>query len=114
MEVSGEDYRVFYNSTTATVACQGSLRLYGTAGYSDIAELLNTVADQNPAILILDVRQLEFLNSSGLNTISKFIIRVRNNNVSKLIIKGTRQIPWQSKTLGSLQRLMTDLKVELE
>lgn len=114
MEVCGEDYRVTYDSTTATVLCQGSFRLYGVAGYEPIAELLNHVADQQPETITLNLKELEFLNSSGINTISKFIIRVRNYNTSALVITGNRDVSWQSKSLENLQRLMPALKVVLE
>jgi hypothetical protein len=114
MEVRGEDYRVVYNPTTATISCQGSFRLYGVAGYEPIMELLNHVADQKHALITLDLKELEFLNSSGINTISKFIIRVRNCKVSDLVVKGNRLISWQGKSLENLQRLMPTLKIELE
>lgn len=114
MEVRGDDYRVSYDQTTATISCQGSFRLYGVAGYEPIMELLNHVADQKPATITLNLKELEFLNSSGINTISKFIISVRNHKASDLVIKGNRQISWQSKSLENLQRLMPNLQVILE
>lgn len=114
MEVRGEDYCVTYDPTTATVTCQGSFRLYGVGGYEPIMELLNHVADQKPPCITLNLKELEFLNSSGINTISKFIIRVRNNKASELIIKGNHLVSWQGKSLENLQRLMPTLKIKLE
>lgn len=114
MEVCGDDYQVSYDPATATITCQGSFRLYGVDGYGPIMELLNHAADQKPATLTLNLKELKFLNSSGINTISKFIIRVRNYKVSDLVIKGNRQTSWQSKSLENLQRLMPNLQVILE
>jgi hypothetical protein len=114
MEVRGENYLVVYDQATATIMCRGLLRLYGATGYSQITELLHYAADQKSARLTLDLRQLEFLNSSGINTISKFVIRVRNYNSTKLILKGSRQISWHGKSLENLQRLMPELEVVLE
>jgi hypothetical protein len=113
MEVNGENYRVAYDSATATITCQGSLRLYGATGYASVVELLNTAADQKPPILTLNLEELQFLNSSGINAFSKFVIRVRNHKASQLVVRGTQQFPWQSKSLRNLQRLMPDLKLEL-
>ncbi len=114
MEISGENYSVTYDSATATITCKGSLRLYGAAGYASVADLFSNVANEKPAVITLRVNELQFLNSSGINAFSKFVINVRNNNVSKLIVEGSHQYSWQSKSLKNLQRLMPDLELKLE
>lgn len=114
MEVNGENYRVTYDPKTATLTCQGSLRLYGATGYVSIVDLFNKVADQKPSTITLNLQDLQFLNSSGINALSKFVIRVRNYKTSKLLVKGTNQFSWQPKSLTNLQRLMPDLHLEIE
>ncbi len=114
MEIKGENYNVSYEPTTATITCQGSLRLYGSGGYMDVAELFNKIADQQPETITLNLHGLQFLNSSGINAFSKFVIRVRNHETSQLVVRGTHRFPWQSKSLKNLQRLMPNLKLELE
>lgn len=114
MEISGENYRVTYDPKMATVTCEGSLRLYGASGYSSIVELFNKAADQKAATLRLNLQNLQFLNSSGINALSKFVIRVRNNKTSKLIVQGTDAYPWQSKSLTNLQRLMPEIQLEMK
>jgi len=114
MEIKGENYCISYDPDTAIVQCEGSLRLYGATGYSSIVELLNHVSDQAPEVITLDLKKLQFLNSSGINAVSKFVIRVRNQKNSRLIVHGTMDFPWQSKSLKNLQRLMPELVLELE
>jgi hypothetical protein len=114
MEVTGENYRVTYDPTTATITCQGALRLYGSTGYAAIVELFNTAADQRSPTLKLNLEGLQFLNSSGINAFSKFVIRVRNYNVSKLIVQGAQRYLWQSKSLLNLQRLMPEIILEMK
>ena len=114
MEIRGETYEVTYDSPTTTITCQGSFRLRGAEEYQPIAALLNDVADEKPPTITLDVRRLEFLNSSGINMISKFVIRVRQHKASQLVVQGTSRYPWQSKSLRNLQRLMPDLTLEIE
>ncbi len=113
-EITGENYRVAYNEHTATISCEGSLRLYGASGYSHIVELFNAVADKKPDVITLDLQKLQFLNSSGINALSKFVITVRNQKASHLILKGTKGFPWQSKSLKNLQRLMPELQLEID
>jgi hypothetical protein len=114
MEIKSTDYSICYDSGTETLNCQGSLRLNGIDEYAPIVKLLNDVADQEPPIITLNLRDLEFLNSSGINVISKFVIKVRQKGTIKMIVQGSKTIPWQGKSLKNLQRLMPKLKLELE
>ena len=113
MEVKGNNYHVIYNPTTATVILQGTLRLRGLAEYDPIIQLLNDVVGQKPETITLDLQQLRFLNSSGINILFRFVINVREQAASKLFVRGSSQIPWQQKSLINLQRLMAGAQLEL-
>lgn len=114
MEIKSGDYSVCYDPGTKTVICQGSLRLNGVEEYAPIVQLLNNLADKDPPTLTLNLRQLEFLNSSGINIISKFVIKVRQKGNIQMVVKASKSIPWQGKSLKNLQRLMPSLQLELE
>ncbi|MEM7031052.1 MAG: hypothetical protein AAF629_15910 [Chloroflexota bacterium] len=113
MEIKQDNHTVSYDELTQTIVCSGTFRLRGS-DYAPIVELLNTVADAQPELITLDVRQLQFLNSSGINVLSKFVIRVRKQASSKMLILGNAQVPWQKKSLRNLQRLKPDLVLEIE
>jgi hypothetical protein len=112
MEINNESYSICYDSDTTTVSCQGSLRLSGMDEYEPIVTLLNQITEQKPPFLALDLRKLEFLNSSGINVLSKFVIRVRQQKTIAMKIVGSKTIPWQGKSLKNLQRLMPSLELE--
>ncbi|MDH3603558.1 MAG: hypothetical protein OEU26_28430 [Candidatus Tectomicrobia bacterium] len=114
MEITHEDYAVRYDAETATIVCQGSFRLRGGEEYAPILQLLTQAADAKPEILTLDLRALQFLNSSGINTLSKFVLHVRKLSVSQMVIKGSNAFPWQSKSLRNFQRLLPALQLEIE
>ena len=82
--------------------------------YAPIVQLLNDVADAQPEKITLDLKQLEFLNSSGINILSKFIIKVRQQKSIQISIQGSKEILWQEKSLKNLQRLMPSLELELK
>lgn len=82
--------------------------------YAPIVDLLNEVTESSPNMITLDLRKLEFLNSSGINIISKFVIKVRQLKNIQITIQGSKQIPWQGKSLKNLQRLMPSMHLELE
>lgn len=114
MEIKTQDYSIYYDPTTATVNGQGSLRLNGMEEYAPIVKLLNEVAEQQPSTITLNLRGLEFLNSSGINVLSKFVIKVRQKGTITMVVLGSKSIPWQGKSLKNLQRLMPSLQLELE
>lgn len=112
MEIVKPEYHVRYDEASATVSCGGSFRLNGDE-YKAILELLLKAADANPALLTLNVQELQFLNSSGINTLSKFILHVRNRKASQVVVHGSARFPWQEKSLVNLQRLLPTLKLEI-
>ncbi len=113
MEIKTKDYRICYDPATATVSFVGSLRLSGAEDYAPIVQLLGEVADVQQANITLNVQQLEFLNSFGINMLSKFIIEVRKKAGIKMAVQGSQRIAWQGKFLKNLQRLMPALQLEL-
>lgn len=112
MEIKSGEYNILYDPDTETVICQGSLRLSGMEEYAPIVQLLNHLADSEPRKITLNLRSLEFLNSSGINVISKFVIKVRQKGTIQMIVQGSQTIPWQGKSLKNLQRLMPSLQLE--
>jgi hypothetical protein len=113
IEIKTNDYWVCYDPVAQTVICGGSLRLNGMPEYAPIVELLDTVVAVAPPLITLDLQKLQFLNSSGINVLSKFVIKVRQQSQSGLVIQGSQTIPWQGKSLKNLQRLMPTLRLEL-
>ena len=114
MDIIHNDYQVRYDAATATVICQGSFRLRGTEEYAPILQVLTTAADAQPATLTLDLRTLQFLNSSGINTLAKFVLHARQYAVTQVVIKGSHAVPWQEKSLTNFQRLLPRLHLEIE
>jgi hypothetical protein len=113
MEIKTEDYRICYDPSTTTVSFVGSLRLSGSAEYAPIVQLLGSIASVEPAKITLNLQQLEFLNSSGINMLSKFIIEIRKKARVQMAVQGSQGIAWQGKSLKNLQRLMPQLQLEL-
>ncbi len=114
MEIRGEDYAVWYNPENTTITCKGSLRLSSMEKYAPIVQLLSDSVDQEPVAIILDLRGLEFLNSSGINVLSKFVIKVRQKGTIQISVYGCKDTPWQVKSLKNLQRLMPSLILEFD
>lgn len=113
MDIVNDDYAVHYNSESNTIICTGSFRLTGSE-YAAISDILNTAADAKPEVLNVDLTGLKFLNSSGINTLSKFIIRLRKHKTSQVNVKGNSEFAWQKKSLANFQKLLPGLKLEFD
>ena len=104
MEIKTGDYRIWEEDFV--VHFEGTMRLSGADAYQPIMELLDGIVAAAPKEITLDLVGLEFLNSSGINLLARFVIKVRKEiPESNIQVKGTKRIPWQSKSLPNLERL---------
>ena len=111
--IEDENYKVSYQQEDALVTFSGSLRLGGMTEYAPIVECLQQAITETDS-LMLNLKDLEFLNSSGIAMLSKFVISARNKEGFELSITGSNETPWQGKSLNNLQRLMPALILNLE
>jgi hypothetical protein len=113
-QIKGDEYSVEYLSDGQRVAFHGTMRLQSSDDYAPISELLQQAqAAAVGARLTLDFRQLQFLNSSGISMISKFVIGARKQDQMTLLVLGNREIYWQQKSLGNLQKLWPKVQIEI-
>ena len=114
MEITTEEYSISYEDENKTVHCKGSLLLSGSEEYAPILDLMiDAIEKNNEGQLTLNVQDLEFLNSSGINTMTKFVINARNRKTLNLKVIGYAEIPWQVRLLKNLQRLMPSLELDM-
>ena len=113
MEIIQDDYQIRVDSENNTVICSGTYRLTGSE-YAAITDILNTVTDGSPEFLIINLTELKFLNSSGINTLCKFIMRLRKNNVTQVRVIGNNEYAWQQKSLSNFKKLLPSLSLEFE
>src|SRR5919202_656168 len=88
------------------ITFQGELQLSGMDEYAPIMTLLDEVVNQEPPVLTLDLRELEFLNSSGVNVLLRLVIKVREKQTMPLVVQGSENLFWQSRSLNNIKRLM--------
>ena len=113
-EIKEKDYTVQYDSDSSTVEFSGLVSLAGPKEYAPIAELLNKIAADRPGQMTLNLRQLEFLNSSGISMLSKFVLGLRKKKGIQLVILGSNEMPWQGKSLKNLQKFLPSLRLVIE
>lgn len=115
MNVVAEDYSLDFSEANFTICFKGALRLSSMRAYEVVKDFLHRVADKVPkgARLTLDVTGLQFLNSSGITTLSMFVIAMRESKKCQLAIKGSRGVAWQYKSLGNFKRLWNEVELAI-
>jgi hypothetical protein len=111
MEITHPDYQVNYDAEAATVTWSGALRLQGS-DYQPIVDLMNSVVAAQAPTVTLDLRQLEYLNSFGINVLSRFVMQLDREASSRLVVRASDEYAWQRKSLRLIPRLMQDATVE--
>ncbi len=116
LELHDNKYKIVYDPSTASVFCEGSLLLNGAPAYEPILQLLKQAAEtQEPNKLTVNICALKFMNSSGINMLTKFVMYVSDIKQLKLtlIFQAQQQVAWQDKLCVNLQRLLPTLQVHL-
>ena len=115
MEIISDEYKVIYIQEEEKVKLSGEMRLRDTQDYLEIYYFLQEAFDKSDSGLTLDLTELNFLNSSGITTISRFVLYAKKASASskKITCLGSSQISWQKKTLPNLLKVWSDLKLEI-
>ena len=111
--ISGESFEVHLMDDGSTVVFKGALRLTGMEDYTPILNLLKETLANRCSVVVLDLRELDFLNSSGITMFSRFVIEARDRAGVNLQFLASEAIPWQVRSLKNLQRLMPAITVEV-
>lgn len=109
--LNGESFEIRLDENNNTVFFKGALRLSGSEDYAPILDMLKTTLIRPPKPIILDLRELDFLNSSGITMLSRFVIEARNQAGINLHFFASECVPWQARSLKNLQRLMPGLVI---
>jgi len=113
-EIKEEEYSVTYDPDAAAVAFRGTLRLYDYASYEPAEAFLHRALIEAKTAITLDVSELEFINSSGLDMLFRFAHRVYEHREVQLIVRRSKRAgQWQDKLLATMQMMAPNLQVEM-
>ncbi len=96
-----------------TVKLRGTFRLQGKDHYMEIMGLLEDAIKLADGTLTIDMTDLNFLNSSGISSLSIFIIQAREAGHKKIRIIGSSRHSWQAKSLKNFQKLWRSIEIEV-
>jgi hypothetical protein len=107
--IHGESFDIQLEEEHSTVVFKGALRLCGTEDYAPILDMLKETLAAPAMPIVLDLRELDFLNSSGITMLSRFVMEARNRPGVDLQVLASEAVPWHARSLSNLQRLMPSL-----
>jgi len=111
MEINTDKYSINYIKGKRIIKMSGTLRLQDKDEYREIFDLLTKAANETTGLpLIVDMKDLIFLNSSGISSLSLFIIKMRQLD-KDISILGNKEVPWQVKSLSNFQRLYGKVEI---
>ncbi len=115
MEIADDKYTVRYDASTGTITCEGIMDLRAKESYRSLSTLFNDVVDQEPETITLNIRELRFLNSSGITAIGAgLVMKIRNSGSSKLVIVCNEKYVWQKKTMKIISKLMSGIVLKYD
>lgn len=114
MNLRTSEFSIAFVEAEARIAFEGSMRLRSARDYDDVKQLLRAAHALDMPLLTLDFRALKFLNSSGISTIGQFIVEARKADKMKIVLHGTSEKPWQSRSLGTFQRIWPKVELHID
>ncbi|MBF0453019.1 MAG: hypothetical protein HQK75_20120 [Candidatus Magnetomorum sp.] len=112
MIIQGDTFSVTFKADT--IVMSGKLSLM-TEDYDPIENLFQSVVEAKPSCLTLDIRNLEYLNSSGIKTICvALILEAAERENIQLKILCSKKYTWQNETIPTLKDLMEPMEIFFE
>ena len=111
--IHGESFDVRLEQENSTILFKGALRLCGSDDYAPILDMLKEALTSPAMPIVLDLRELDFLNSSGITMLSRFVMEARDRPGIDLQVLASEAVPWHARSLRNLQRLMPGLSIRL-
>ena len=111
MKAESEDFAIEHRDAEQRAVLSGVMRLASPAAYE---EALREVRDglEHTKTYVVDISKVTFMNSAGITALSRLVLVARKDN-KDLTFVGSEAVPWQRKTIPSLKKLYSNLKVQL-
>ena len=113
-EIQENGYILSFDRENQTIVYKGISRLPTLSQYEKIKIFLLEAASRTTDKLILDLRGLRFLNSSGITTLSMFVIQLREDRRIRLSIRASGNISWQAHSIHNLKKLWNEIDIEVD
>ena len=106
------NYNIQHGDSDSHFVFSGEMRLHSPIAYDEpFSDLKQSIESPDTPEVVLDIGQLEYLNSSGITSFARLILLASKHSKPLKIIYN-KTIPWQTKNVVSLAKLHP--KIELQ
>jgi hypothetical protein len=91
---------------------RGVMRLESAAAYEAVFAPLRAAMLAAPGTYTIELGELTLMNSSGIRALGMLVLAASQAG-KPLVLRGSKQVPWQVKTVASLRALHAGLSIEL-
>lgn len=113
LKIEGDIFKIWYEDVEQEIHFEGSLRLWDPGEYTRIRQYMIDIYELDIDSLNINLTRLEFLNSSGISMLCKFVFEVKKINRIPVVITGRNDILWQKKSLHNLKKLWDKIELRL-
>lgn len=112
MNIQGENYSVTCQNGLISISGKLSLML---EDYEPLETFFEEVLRSRPSKITLDIRNLEYLNSSGIKTVCvSLILEAADMEGLSMKILCSERYTWQKETVPTFKDLMDDITILFE
>jgi len=112
MNIEEDSYKLTYQDGVISLSGKLSLML---EDYARLDAFFEEIIASEPSFLVLDIRNLEYLNSSGIKTICVgLILEAADIEGLGMKILCSGQYTWQKETVPTFEDLMDDMEIVFE
>lgn len=109
MNSPNRDYEIAYHDEPPGATLRGVLRLASPTAYEEAFASLRRRMELATQFTI-DIAEVPFMNSAGIMSLSRLVLMARSEKKSLTCVIA-ENVPWQIKTIGSLQKLYPQLEL---
>ncbi len=111
MIIKTDSYQVDCSKPSVAVI-SGKMRLPSPSSYEEpFQHILTGISDPAQSSYLIDITGLDFLNSSGIAALGRFVFIARQST-KPMTIRLSKTSPWQDKIIGLFKRLYDGLLIE--
>lgn len=107
------DSTITFNESESLLTFEGSMRLANMKEYDVVTQFLKESSDSSIELLTLDLQPLQFLNSSGITTLSLFILNCKKKGKPRITVLGNESISWQQKSIANFKKLWNEVEIKI-
>lgn len=112
MQIERDGYTLAYENGVIEITGKLSIML---EEYGEIEDFFEEIIETDPTDLTLNIKNLEYLNSSGIKTICvNLLLEAADIDGLKMKILCTDQYTWQRETVPTFEELMDDMEIVFE